>query len=173
MKLLSVILELLASILSGMGSKKPSAARTGPSLAPWDVPSLELIKTFEGLRLEAYKCPAGVWTIGYGHTKSVRKGTKITQAEADELLLEDVAWVKNTVDSAVKVELSANQVSALYSFVYNVGAGAFRSSTLLRKLNQGDYTAATGQFKRWNKGGGKVLKGLVRRRAAEAKLFRS
>ena len=173
MKLIQIILNLLASFLSGKGSERPRAARTGPSTAPWSVPSLEIIKEFEGLRLEAYLCPANVWTIGYGNTKNARAGMKITQAEADFLLQQDVAWVKNTVDSTVKVELSSNQVAALYSFVYNVGAGAFRSSTLLRKLNQGDYTGAEAEFKRWNKGGGRVLKGLVRRRAAEASLFRS
>ncbi len=173
MNLIQTILDLLASILSGKGSKRPVEARTGPSKAPWDIPSLELIKEFEGLRLEAYLCPADVWTIGYGHTKTVRKGMKITNAEAEELLKGDIAWVKNCTDSAVKVELSANQVAAVYSFIYNVGAGAFRSSTLLRKLNQGDHEGAANEFKRWNKGGGKVLAGLTRRRAAEAKLFRS
>lgn len=173
MKIIQLILDLLASLLSGKGSKRPVEARTGPSKAPWDIPSLELIKEFEGLRLEAYLCPANVWTIGYGHTKTVRKGMKITNAEAEELLKGDIAWVKNCTDSAVKVELSANQVAAVYSFIYNVGAGAFRSSTLLRKLNQGDHEGAANEFKRWNKGGGKVLAGLTRRRAAEAKLFRS
>ncbi len=173
MKIIQIILDLLASILSGKMAEEPVAARTGPSKAPWDIPSLELIKEFEGLRLEAYLCPANVWTIGYGHTKTVRKGMKITKAKADELLLVDIAWVKNCAESAVKAELSANQVAAVYSFIYNVGAGAFRSSTLLRKLNKGDHKGAANEFKRWNKGGGKVLKGLVRRRAAEAKLFRS
>ena len=172
MKLIQIILELIASLLSGKGAEKPVEARTGPSKAPWDIPSLELIKEFEGLRLEAYLCPANVWTIGYGHTKTVRKGMKITQEEADELLAGDVAWVKNCADSAIKVELSANQVAAVYSFIYNCGAGAFRSSTLLRKLNKADYEGAANEFKRWNKGGGRVLNGLVRRRKAEASLFR-
>lgn len=173
MNKLSSILELLVSILSGMGARKPVEIHTGPSMAPWDIPSLELIKEFEGLRLNAYRCPAGVWTIGYGHTKTARPGMRITAAEADALLAGDVAWVMSCVDFAVKVEMNANQVAAVYSFIYNVGAGAFRSSTLLRKLNKGDYAGAAGEFKRWNKAGGKVLNGLTRRRAAEAKLFRS
>ncbi len=133
--------------------------------------NLDLIKKFEGLYLTAYLCPADVWTIGYGHTKSVKPGMVITEAEADRLLEQDVAWVKAAVVGAVKVPLTANQTSALYSFVFNVGAGAFRSSTLLRKLNAGDYAGAQAQFRRWNKAGGKVLRGLTRRRAAEAKLF--
>ena len=173
MNIIQLIINLLTSFLSGKGSEKPVEARTGPSKAPWSIPSLELIKTFEGLRLEAYLCPANIWTIGYGHTKTARKGMKITNAEAEELLTGDIAWVKSCVDTAVKTELNANQVAAVYSFIYNVGAGAFRSSTLLRKLNQDDHTGATDEFKRWNKGGGKVLAGLTRRRAAEAKLFRS
>ena len=135
------------------------------------VVNLDLIKHFEGCYLTAYLCPANVWTIGYGHTKTAKQGMVITQEEADRLLEQDVAWVKAAVIGAVKVPLTANQTSALYSFVFNVGAGAFRSSTLLRKLNAGDYTGAQGQFRRWNKAGGKVLRGLTRRRAAEAKLF--
>lgn len=133
--------------------------------------NLDLIKEFEGCYLTAYLCPANVWTIGYGHTKTAKKGMVITQEEADRLLEQDVAWVKAAVIGAVKVPLTANQTSALYSFVFNVGAGAFRSSTLLRKLNAGDYAGAQMQFRRWNKAGGKVLRGLSRRRAAEAKLF--
>ncbi len=133
--------------------------------------NLDLIKEFEGCYLDAYLCPANVWTIGYGHTKTAKPGMTITQAEADRLLEQDVAWVKAAVIGAVQVPLTANQTSALYSFVFNVGAGAFRSSTLLRKLNAGDYVGAQMQFRRWNKAGGKVLRGLTRRRAAEAKLF--
>lgn len=135
------------------------------------VVNLDLIKHFEGCYLTAYLCPADVWTIGYGHTKTAKQGMVITQEEADRLLEQDVAWVKAAVIGAVKVPLTANQTSALYSFVFNVGAGAFRSSTLLRKLNAGDYVGARGQFRRWNKAKGKVLRGLTRRRAAEAKLF--
>ena len=133
--------------------------------------NLDLIKEFEGCYLKAYLCPANVWTIGYGHTKTAKKGMVITHEEAERLLEQDVAWVKAAVTGAVKVPLTANQISALYSFVFNVGAGAFRSSTLLRKLNAGDYVGAQKQFRRWNKANGRVLRGLTRRRAAEAWLF--
>lgn len=132
---------------------------------------LSLIKRFEGLRLKAYICPAGVPTIGYGTTKGVRMGQTITEEEAERLLREDVAVFERGVDEAVKVPLNPNQRAALVSFAYNVGLGAFRTSTLLRLLNKGDYAGAAKQFDRWTKGGGKVLPGLVKRRAAERELF--
>lgn len=134
---------------------------------------LDLIKQFEGLRLKAYKCPAGVWTIGYGHTKTVKPYQVITEAEATKLLIKDLAWVEDAVDKHVTVFLNQPQYDALCSFVYNVGATAFRRSTLVRLLNAGDYEGAEQQFKRWNKAGGKVLKGLTRRREAERALFAS
>lgn len=133
---------------------------------------LELIKSFEGCRLEAYICPAGVPTIGYGHTHGVRLGQIISQKQADDLLLEDLDQFVKAVNRLVIVPLNQNQFDALVSFVFNIGIGAFTSSTLLRLLNQRAYNEAADQFKRWNKGGGKVLKGLVRRRQAEEDLFR-
>jgi len=132
---------------------------------------LDLIKSFEGLQLGAYKCPAGVWTIGYGSTKGVSKGMRITEAGAEHLLKEDLMWVEDVVNSAVKVPMSQAQYDALCCFVYNIGGGAFKSSTLLRKLNRGDYEGAANEFRRWNKAKGIVLPGLVRRRAAEEALF--
>jgi lysozyme len=131
----------------------------------------EIIKQFEGLRLEAYKCPADVWTIGYGHTNKVKQGDVITEGEADILLALDVQEAERAVSSYVDVDINQNQFDALVSFVYNLGAGNFKSSTLLKKLNQGDYLGAANEFHRWNKAGGKVLRGLVRRREAEANLF--
>lgn len=131
----------------------------------------EIIKEFEGLELKAYKCPAGVWTIGYGHTKKVSAGDVITEGEADILLALDVQDAESAVNAYVDVDINQNQFDALVSFVYNLGAGNFKSSTLLRKLNQGDYLGAANEFQRWNKAGGKVLRGLVRRRKAEANLF--
>ena len=163
MKLFIQFLEALLAIL-----KTPTA----PPVKSGGSPSLELIKQFEGLRLEAYLCPADVWTIGYGHTKGVNQGDKITQAGADAFLAQDVLWVAAAVDKKVKVELNTNQEAALYSFIYNVGAGAFGKSTLLRKLNKADYKGAANEFKRWNRGGGKILAGLQRRRKAEEALFR-
>ncbi|MDB9983435.1 lysozyme [Candidatus Pelagibacter sp.] len=132
---------------------------------------LELIKEFEGLELEAYLCPAKVWTIGYGHTKTVRKGMKVTEKQAEALLKKDLERVEKAIETNVKVPLTQNQYDALCSFIYNVGGGAFQKSTLLRLLNAGDYEGAQAQFQRWNKASGVVLKGLVRRRAAERALF--
>ena len=132
---------------------------------------LDLIKQFEGLKLTAYVCPAGVLTIGYGTTAGVTPGMTITAERAEQLLRQDIAKFERGVRDSVKVPLTENQFSALVSFAYNVGLGAFRTSTLLRLLNKGEYAQAAEQFGRWNKAGGKVLPGLTRRRAAERKLF--
>lgn len=132
---------------------------------------LDLIKSFEGLRLSAYKCPADVWTIGYGTTAGVKPGQTITKERAEELLREDVKRFEDQVLRLVKVPLTQGQFDALVSFVYNLGAGNLSNSTLLRLLNEGDYAGAGAQFERWTKAGGKVLAGLVRRRAAERALF--
>ena len=131
----------------------------------------ELIKSFEGLELESYLCPAGIWTIGYGHTGNVRKGQKITKKEADELLDVDLSVFRKGVRNLVKVPLNQNQFGALVSFAYNVGLGNLKTSTLLRLLNEGNYTGAADQLLRWNKSKGKVLTGLVRRREAERAVF--
>jgi lysozyme len=131
----------------------------------------ELIKSFEGLELEAYLCPANVWTIGYGHTKGVKKGDKITKEQAEKLLDEDLAFFRNGVKRLVKVALNKNQFGALVSFAYNLGLGSLESSTLLKMLNAKDYQGAADQFLRWNKSKGKVLTGLVRRREAERAVF--
>lgn len=132
---------------------------------------IDLIKKFEGCRLEAYRCPAGVWTIGYGHTKGVKDGMKISQAQAEEFLREDLRIFEKAVESCVKAPLSQNQFDALVSFCYNCGAEALRTSTLLKLLNEGKYFEAGEQFLRWNKAGGKVLVGLTRRREEEKTLF--
>lgn len=131
----------------------------------------ELIKSFEGLELEAYLCPADIWTIGYGHTGNVKEGDSITKAEAEALLDKDLQTFRNGVKRLVKVPLNENQFGALVSFAYNLGLGSLQSSTLLKMLNAGDYTGAADQFLRWNKSGGKVLTGLVRRREAERAVF--
>jgi lysozyme len=131
----------------------------------------ELIKSFEGLELEAYLCPADVWTIGYGHTKGVKEGDTVTKEEAEKLLDEDLAFFRNGVKRLVKVDLNENQFGALVSFAYNLGLGSLESSTLLKMLNAGDYDGAADQLLRWNKSKGKVLTGLVRRREAERAVF--
>lgn len=134
---------------------------------------IALIKSFEGLRLEKYQDAVGKWTIGYGHlilpTESFPHA--ITEAEAEALLRSDLQMTERGVHKAVTVALNQNQFDALVSFTFNLGAGNLQSSTLLKLLNQGEYTQAAEQFLRWNKAGGKVLTGLTRRREAERKLF--
>ena len=135
-----------------------------------------LIREFEGFMASAYLCPAKVWTIGIGTTvypngAKVKKGDKCTQDQALEYLQHDLKSFEKTVNDSVKVPLSQNQFDALVSLTYNIGSAAFKNSTLLKKLNAKDYAGAADQFPRWNKGGGKVLKGLVRRRDAERALF--
>lgn len=132
---------------------------------------LELIKHFEGLRLAAYKCSAGVWTIGYGHTGGVNPGDIIDEITAESLLRKDVAVSESAVSRLVSVPLNQHQFDALVSFVFNLGAGNFRTSTLLKKLNAGDYSGAADEFSRWINAGGKPLPGLARRREAERLLF--
>lgn len=132
---------------------------------------LKLIKRFEGLRLETYKCPADVWTIGYGHTKTAKPGQRITESKAEELLKEDLEWVEEAIEKNVKVDLTQGQFDALASWVYNLGETNLRNSTLLKVLNAGKYSEVPQQMVRWNKSGGKILKGLTRRRRAEADLW--
>jgi GH24 family phage-related lysozyme (muramidase) len=132
---------------------------------------LNLIKEFEGCILQTYDDGVGVLTIGYGHTQGVAWGQSITQAEAEELLKQDLNYFENSVTTLVKVPLTDNQFSALVSFTFNIGSGAFTESTLLRVVNQRQYQAAADQFLRWINGGGQVMAGLVRRREAERNLF--
>lgn len=132
---------------------------------------LELIKKYEGLRLEAYKCPAGVWTIGYGHTKGVMSGMKITKEEAEEFLKQDVAIVELQIVNTVG-KLAACKIDALVSFAYNVGVAAFRRSTLCRKVKaNSDDASIRAEFARWVYAGNKKLQGLVKRRAEEAEMY--
>lgn len=136
-----------------------------------------LIKEAEGLMLGPYICAGGVWSIAWGATRDINGNpiTKdtldITREDAQTLFVSQLAKREKVVSGLVKVALSENQFSALVSFVYNIGAGAFKDSTLLRLLNQGDYIGAAGQFKRWRKAKGKVLDGLVARRKKEELLF--
>jgi lysozyme len=132
---------------------------------------IELIKSFEGLRLSPYYCSGGVLTIGYGHTRDVRPGMRITKEQAEKLFMEDLERFERAVRGAVTVPIGNNMFAALVSFTYNVGESAFRKSTLLRRLNAGNFAAAANEFPRWNKSKGKVTEGLVRRRAAERALF--
>ncbi|MEL6491394.1 MAG: lysozyme [Cyanobacteria bacterium J06634_6] len=151
------------------GSTTTTAPSTGPRRT--NANGLLLIKSFEGLRLRAYRDAVGIWTIGYGTTRGVKPGMVISTDEAVKFLQEDLARFEKSINSAVKVPINDNQFSALASFTYNVGPGAFRSSTLLRLLNQGNIRGAADQFPRWDKAGGRALAGLTRRRNAERLLF--
>lgn len=131
-----------------------------------------LIKKWEKLELEAYlPTPNDVWTIGWGHTHTTKPGMVITVKQAQDLFDRDTAWVEAALKKYVKVPLTQNQYDALASLVFNIGEGAFAKSTLLRKLNAKDYEGAANEFPRWNKQAGKVLRGLVRRRAEEMEYF--
>jgi lysozyme len=138
----------------------------------------EVIKSFEGFRSKPYSCSAGVATIGWGSTRYA-DGAKvklsdapITQAQADELFLLTLTQYELAVDAFCRDDISQNQFDALTSFCYNLGASALKSSTLLKKVNKNpNDPTIKAEFLKWNKAGGKVLKGLVRRREAEANLY--
>lgn len=132
---------------------------------------INLIKKFEGLELKAYKDSVGILTIGYGHTRGVKAGDVITGQQADAFLREDVQVAELAVNTNVKVKLTQGQFDALVSFIFNLGAGNFVKSTLLKKLNTGDYAGAADEFGKWVNAGGKPLPGLVKRRAAEKEMF--
>lgn len=133
---------------------------------------LQLIMQAEGLRLETYRCSAGVLTIGYGHTgPDVTEGMVISKVKAEDLLREDVVFAEVGVRAYVNVPLTPGQFDALTSFAFNCGVGALRGSTMLRKLNARDYLGAADEFKKWDMAGGKHLPGLARRRADEVKEF--
>jgi lysozyme len=136
---------------------------------------LDLIKRFEGCELEAYQDAVGIWTIGYGHTgPDVHEGLKITQAQADAILAKDVERFASGVAANVRVAITQSEFDALVSFAFNVGLTAFRTSTLLKLLNDNsDRSVVATQFLRWNKAGDKVLEGLTKRRNAEKELFLS
>lgn len=144
---------------------------------------LSLVKQFEGFEPKWYPDPAHGWkvpTIGYGHTDAAgppkyaaTKNLVLSEAEATEILRNDMQKYADAVSKSVTVPLNDNQFDALVSWCYNVGPGAVAKSTLVRKLNAGDYVSVPSELAKWNKAGGKVLKGLTRRRAAEAALFTS
>lgn len=133
------------------------------------------IKQWEGFKKKAYRDGGGVWTVGYGHTSdenlTVTSTTVISEEEAERLLRIDLREAEDAVNAYVKVPLNQNQFDALVSFTFNVGGSAFAKSTLLKKLNAGDYDAVPKELARWNKDNGKVVAGLTNRRAAEAGLW--
>ncbi|EIR2645985.1 lysozyme [Salmonella enterica subsp. enterica serovar Enteritidis] len=129
------------------------------------------IRAREGVKLAAYQDGGGVWTIGYGHTRGVKQGQAINHEQADEFLDSDLRQVESCISERVTVALNQNQFDALVSFVFNVGRQAFSDSTLLKKLNEGNYRAAADQFTRWVYDNDQFVQGLYNRRVAERDLF--
>lgn len=133
----------------------------------------KMLISFEGVRLKAYKCPAGVWTIGIGSTEpKVNPTDEITEKEAYARLDRDLVRYEKAVNELVKVELTQHQFDVLVDFAYNAGVGNLKTSTLLKKVNASDFDAVPTELMKWTKGGGKELPGLVRRRRAEAEWWR-
>ena len=132
---------------------------------------IALIKKFEGLELDSYQCSANVWTLGYGHTQGVAEGDSCSEEAAEIILVNDLKEFETYVTAFVDVELDQNQFDALVAWTFNLGPTNLRTSTLLKKLNAGDYNDVPSEIKRWNRAGGQVLDGLIRRREAEALLF--
>lgn len=138
----------------------------------WDCAlAIDFIKGFEGERLKAYQCTAGVWTIGVGHTEGVKPNDQITKEESKKLFAQDLITFKFEMLPLIKVDVTQGQFVALLSFVFNLGITSFKTSTLLKKLNQGDYVGASNEFLRWKFANGKVVEGLLNRRKAEKALF--
>ena len=138
---------------------------------------IEIVKSFEGISLEPYLCPANVWTVAYGATVG-SDGRRIdpdmepiSETEAEALLIRDLGSSEGWVSRLIKTALTENQFSALVSFTFNLGAGSLQRSTLRMKLNRSEYQGAADEFPKWRMAGGRILAGLVRRRAAERKLF--
>jgi lysozyme len=132
---------------------------------------IDIIKEFEGVRLNAYLGPGGNWLIGYGHKAGVVKGTTISQKEAEALLKTDLLDFENSVNRLVTVTLNRNQFSALVCLAYNIGSGNFANSTLLQELNSGDFDGAAEQFDVWRMIDGEISSHQVKRRAVEREIF--
>lgn len=134
--------------------------------------AMALIKRWEGCHLAAYLCPAGAWTVGWGSTgPGIRNGTRWTQAQADERLAQDVEKFMGGVRSRITRSVTESQLGAMTSLAYNIGLDAFGKSTLLRLFNEGKTELAAKQFDVWRRAGGRVLQGLVNRRADERRVF--
>lgn len=134
----------------------------------------EFIKGFEQLRLKAYPDPGTggePWTIGWGHTKGVMQGDRITQEQAEQFFSDDLAVFEMTVNSAIKRPMTQNQFDAMVSLAFNIGGPNFAQSTLVKKFNIGDVQGAADQFPRWKYANGNEMLGLIKRRAAEREMF--
>lgn len=134
---------------------------------------IDLVKQFEGCRLDAYADVVGVWTIGFGHTGGVCEGRSCTQEQADAWLADDLQRASQGVLALVRVPLTQGQLDAMTSFAFNLGVGALAKSTLLKDVNMGIFDVAANEFPKWSNAGGKVVPGLLRRRLAEQALFKS
>ena len=142
------------------------------TFAEFDVSeAVDFIRAWEGERLKAYQCTAGVWTIGVGHTKGVKEGDRITLEQSDKLLISDLEGFKREMIPLVDVEVTRGQFVALLSFVFNLGTKAFMTSTLRKKLNKGDFDGASFEFLKWKYANGEEVRGLLNRRKAERELF--
>ena len=133
---------------------------------------IDLLKHFEGCELKAYQDSVGVWTIGYGHTKGIYEGLEITQSEAEKMLVDELPEYEGYITDKVVPMLQQHEYDALVCWVYNLGPTNLSSSTLLKRLNAGEFKDVPFQMKRWDKAGGQPLLGLTRRRNAEALLFK-
>lgn len=182
--MLKSIVDWLASLFARPNPIPPPradtlGAATLPHVVVPDVPAaaVAMVKKWEGFRHQAYLCPADVWTVGFGTTRlpggrPVKPGDTMTQGEAEEALRHDLRAFAAAVDRLITLPLVDHERAALISFTYNVGQGALERSTLRKKLNAGDRAGAAAEFRRWNQASGRVLSGLIRRRADEEALFR-
>jgi len=171
---MKLFIQALLEFISTL-TPKTSVSRNAKG-QPVKVERIDNIKRWEALRLKAYKPTAyDVWTIGYGHTATAKRGMVITEAQAEKLLREDLAWVRKVIATQVDVPLTQHQYDALASFIFNLGGANFASSTLKKRINASDMVGAADEFPKWNKQrqNGKlvVLRGLTRRRAHERKLW--
>jgi GH24 family phage-related lysozyme (muramidase) len=171
---------MTVAIGTGAPEPDPMPAKPPPSQSSGKINAsgLEIVKHFEGLRTTSYQDSVGVWTIGYGHTSmagppTVGPGMTITSAQAENILKQDLGVFEKAVSDAVTRTPTDDQFSAMVSFTFNVGSGAFRDSTLLKKHNGGDFAGAANEFLRWVYAGGQKLPGLERRRKAERALYLS
>ena len=137
----------------------------------YSLDGLHLTESFEGCRLQAYLDSVGVPTIGYGHTHGVTLGMTCTQEQAEQWLQQDIQVAAQAVNRMVTVALTQPEFDALVDFTFNLGTGSLQHSTLLRLLNAGNYKGAAAEFEKWDRAGGKVMAGLLRRRQAEEQMF--
>jgi lysozyme len=162
---------LRASLAAICNRKGTSMQRHSVKLLRASPEIKSFIKTFETLQLKAYDDGTGVWTIGWGHASHVSPGDVVTRTQAEDLFRQDVYTAEGVIRLGVKVPLSQHEYDALVSFIFNVGGGKFAQSTLRARLNELRYEDAADEFPKWRKGGGRVLKGLVTRRARERQCF--